>query len=484
MTLAKRTFTSGSWKIGSNAIALAISFVRSIILARLLPVDIFGVFAFAGSITKLSVILADFGMAGALIHRAPETEDLDQAAAVQFTFRFLFTLVWAGLLILGTLVFTEPNSLLRTALFCLIIVGLLTQLKSTPSLILIRKVQQRRQAVIEILVTLISTPLMIWLAWQGVTLWVLLTGEIVGAGVSLLMYYGWRPVWRPRFSFDKRIIRYFFDFGKRNVLNSILNKALDLIDDIWVGFFLGQTATGFYNKAYSFAVYPRRIFANPINLVIGGAYAELKGKRDRLSELFSLVNTLLIRSSFFLGGFLVLIAPEFIFVLLGDKWLPMLTTFRLMLIFTLFDPLKSTISSVISLAGGQPQLVVKARFIQLTIMIVGIFTLGPLLGINGVAIAVDLMLVVGIVILFLQARPFVDYSIRELFAIPLFGLILGLSAVLTWGALFDLASFSPWELLIIKSLLFSSIYLTTLLLFEFQKIKDLFAYLQVIIRNR
>ena len=57
-----------------------------------------------------------------------------------------------------------------------------------------------------------------------------------------------------------------------------------------------------------------------------------------------------------------------------------------MLIFTLFDPLKSTISSVISLAGGQPQLVVKARLVQLTIMILGIFTLGPLLGINGVGI--------------------------------------------------------------------------------------------------
>ena len=484
MTLAKRTFTSGSWRIGSNAINLAIAFVRSIILARLLPVEIFGVFAFTSSITRLSVILTDFGMAGAFIHRAPETEDLDQAASVQFTFRILFTLIWALLLLTGTVVFTEPNSLFRTALVCLVIVTSLRQVTFTPSLILTRKVTQRRQAVIEVLVTIISTPLMIWLAWRGVTLWVLLTGEFIAVGVSLLMYYAWRPVWKPRFSFNKRIVRYYLDFGRRNFLNSILNKSMDLLDDIWVGFYLGKTAAGFYNKAYSFAVYPRRILANPIDLVIGGAYAELKGKRERLSQLFRLVNTLLVRSSFFLAGLLAWIAPEFILVFLGEKWLPMLTTFRLMLLFTLFDPLKKMISSVISLAGGEPQIVVRARLYQLTIMILGIITLGPRLGINGVAIAVDIMLVIGIIILLAKVRLFVDYSLKELFGIPLLALLLSSTAVFSLGMMIEIHAISPLAWLISKGLMFSVSYLLILFLFEFRKLQEIFVYAQEIIRNR
>ena len=138
MTLANRTFRSGFWRIGSNAIHLVIVFIRTIILARLLPLDVFGVFAFASSITRLSVILADFGIAGAYIHRAPETEDLDQAAAVQFTLRTIFTLVWALIMLIGSMVFTEPNSLLRTALICMVVLLSFSQLTSTPGLILLR----------------------------------------------------------------------------------------------------------------------------------------------------------------------------------------------------------------------------------------------------------------------------------------------------------------------------------------------------------
>lgn len=484
MTLAKRTFTSGSWKIGSNTINLVIVFIRSIVLARLLPVEIFGVFAFASSITRLSVILTDFGISGAFVHRSPETEDIDQAAAVQFTFRIILTLAWAGVLFLGTFLFTEANSLLRTALICLVVVLSITQLTSTPNLILLRKVQQRRKAVIEIIVTIIATPLMIWLAWRGAALWALLAGEVVGVGVTMLMLYGWRPVWKPKFSLDRHVMSYYFNFGKRNFLNAILNHSLDRLDDIWVGTFLGETAMGFYSKAYSLATYPRKILANPINWVIGGAFAELKGKRNSLSRLFRLVNLVLVRSSFFLAGLLAWIAPEFIEVFLGEKWLPMLTVFRLMLVFTLFDPMKLMIASVISLAGGEPQIVVKARLYQLATMILGILILGPLLGINGVAIAVNMMLVAGIVILLFKVRIFVDYSIKEIFVVPLIALLLSSAAVFSWRMLVNMPSSSDLILMLFKAVLFSVVYLLILILFEHKKMEEIVSYIRDIIKNQ
>jgi len=483
MTLAKRTITSGSWKIGSNIINLVIVFIRTIILARLLPIDIFGVFAFASSITRLSVVLTDFGISGAFIHRAPETDDIDKAAAVQFTFRLILTLIWAGLLFLGTVILTETNSLLRTALIVLIIIVSLAQLTSTPSLILMRKVKQRRQAVIEILITVVSTPLMIWLAWKGVTLWALLAGELMTVVISLLMYYGWRPVWKPKFSLNRNIIKYYVDFGRRNYLNSLLNQSMDLLDDIWVGSFLGETAMGLYSKAYGLATYPRKILANPVQWVIGGAYAELKGQRERLSHLFNLVNRILIRSSFYLAGLLALIAPEFIQVFLGDKWMPMLTTFRLMLFFTLFDPIKTTISNVISLAGGKPQIVVKIRLYQLTIMIMGILVLGPLLGINGVAIAVDIMLFVGIMMLMWKVRLFVDYSIKDLFGIPMIAILLGAIVALFGEMIIKNPTESAMLFMITKGLLFSVIYLLIIFLVEFRKMREIFEYMQDFVRQ-
>ena len=53
-------------------------------------------------------------------------------------------------------------------------------------------------------------------------------------------------------------------------------------------------------------------------------------------------------------------------LLLGEKWLPMLDTFRLMLVFSMLDPIKITVASVL-VAVGKPNLVGQARAIQLVV---------------------------------------------------------------------------------------------------------------------
>ena len=472
MSLARRTVTSVTWKVAANAVRVVVLFGRSVLLARWLPVDVFGIYALALSITTLSVILADFGMSGAFVHRAPETENEDQAAAVQFTFRVSFTLIWAFLLLTGIFLFTEPLSQLRTAMLLLTLTTGLSQLLSTPSLILLRRVQQRRIAVISLFNTLISTTIMLGLAWQGATLWALLAGSCVSVVVQLVMLYVWRPVWKPHFAWDPEITHYFLDFGRRNFFNAILYQALDRIDDIWVGIFLGETATGLYSKAYSFATYPRKVLAVPVNWVIGGAYAELKHDRERLSQLFNIVNSILIRSGFLLAGLLALIAPEFIRVLLGEKWLPMLNAFRLMLVFTLFDPIKITVASVISLSGGKPEWVLGARVAQLVFMLVGLFILGPALGIAGVAITVDGMLVLGIAILLWRARSFVDFSLGRLFGVPTVALLVGggLSIYVSEGVEFISAD---WQTGVLKATVFMCAYSVILLCGEFRQFVEM-----------
>ena len=54
MSLAQRSITSVTWKIVANSISVAVLFLRSILLARWLPVNVFGIYALASSIVKLS----------------------------------------------------------------------------------------------------------------------------------------------------------------------------------------------------------------------------------------------------------------------------------------------------------------------------------------------------------------------------------------------------------------------------------------------
>ena len=461
-SIARRSVTSVAWNVVASLIGVVVGFVRSVLLARLLPIETFGVYAFAGSIVGLSVVLPNFGMGGAFLHRAPETEDEEQAAAIHFTLKLVFTLIWTSLLMLCAFVFTGGQT--RTALLLLTAVQGGSQLTQTPNLILTRRVVHRRLALLRFLKTLFTTVVVLGLAWQGVTLWALLATDIVNLTLNVVLLYVWRPVWRPRLAWSSSRVRYFLRFGSRNLVAFALLRALDRLDDLWTGLFLGNVSLSFYSRAYRFATYPRIILAAPINMVAGGTYAELKGRRLRLSQAFFRTNAFLVRTGFLLAGLLARVAPEFIRLMLGVKWLPMLDAFRLMLVFTLFDPIKLTVADLFT-ALGRPEQVVRARFVQLMVLIVGLFLLGPPLGIVGVALAVNAMLIIGIGLLLWQARAHIDFSITRLFGAPFVGLSLGLLLAFLSAALPAIRG-SDWRTAAIKASVFVLVYGGVLLALE------------------
>ena len=458
-SIAQRTVTSATWNIGASLTGVVVLFVRSVMLSRLLPVAVFGVYGFAAAATALAAVALNFGLTGAFLHRSPETEDENQAAATHFTLIVLIALAWTVAMIAGALWFTSGAT--QLAIIVIALTTALSQLAQTPRVILIRRVAHRRLAILQFTNAILTTLAALTLAWRGATLWALLITNVISAIVTLALLYGWKPVWRPRFRWRWPEIRYFLHFGSRTFLSSVLLSALDRIDDLWTGFYLGSTPLGFYSRSYTFATYPRRILATPISTVTGGTFAELKDDKKQLSQAFFRTTAFLLRSGFFLGGLLALIAPEFIGILLGAKWLPMINVFRLMLVFTLLDPIKATVANLF-VAVGRPEQVIQARIVQLAVLVIGLFAHGFIWGIIGVALAVDAMLVTGILILLWKARRYVDISFSRLFIAPTIALLisLGLSiaAILVTGM-----SETSIASALLKTTIFTGLYLLLML---------------------
>jgi O-antigen/teichoic acid export membrane protein len=421
MTIARRSVTSSAYNLSANAIQIVINFARSILLARLLFPDVFGLYAFVSSIVTLSQTLPNFGLMGAFLYHTEH--DRDTSIKVYFTLSLIFNTIWAAALCLGAAIFATGET--RTAFFVVTLAVFLSQLTQTPRVILTRQVTFRRLALTETVVVVIDSSVAVGMAWAGYGLWSLLAANFVGSLVAITMLYGFRPVWRPGFSLSKPIVRDFLNYGRRAVTGSILLQTLDQLDDIWTQVVLGETALGFYDRAYGFATYPRKVLSKPINDVAMGTYSQLKGDRKRLSQAFFRVNAFMVRTNFLFSGLLALIAPEFIRIVLGSRWLPMLGAFRLMLIYTLLDPIKLLISNLINVSGA-PEKVTHSRFIQLLVMIPGLGLLAPRFGISGVALAVDLMLVVGVANLYYLVRAYVDFSLYRLFGPPALALATGM----------------------------------------------------------
>lgn len=230
MSLAQRAVASVSWNLGTNLIKIVILLVRSILLARLLPVETFGVYALATAIVTFSGILPNWGMGSAFLHRAPETADESHAAAVHFTLRLALTAVWlAVVLALSLWLAGDP---LRTALVVLALVFAGLYLVDTPKAILVRRVQHRRLAMLDLLAALATTVVAVALAARGFGLWALLATDIVTLALLAGGLYLWRPVWRPRLLWARATVAYYLRFGSRAMAESALSEALDNVDDL------------------------------------------------------------------------------------------------------------------------------------------------------------------------------------------------------------------------------------------------------------
>ncbi len=451
--VVQRSVTSFSWNLVAQVIAIVVGFVRSILLARLLQVDTFGIYAGALAVVALTSVLPTLGMSGAFVHRAPETQNEEQAAAVFLSLQLLATGIWLALLGALVLLFAQGQS--RTALLVVAATTALEQTAAVPNAMHVRRVVHRRLALVGTIGVIATAVVTVAMAWWGFELWALLAGEFVLAAIYAVGLYAFRPIWRPRLAWHPPTVRYFLTFGLPNMAATLIENALQRVDDLFVRYRLGVTQMGFYSRAYTFAGYPRNVLSAPVALVAGGAFAELAHNRDQLSKAFFRTVALLVRGGFLLAGWLVLIAPEFVLLLLGEKWLPMVPIFRLLAIFAMLDPLRDVLSQVF-IAVGQPRQLALYRLIQLGVLLVGLAVLGTIWGTVGVALAVDLMLLVGIALLMAAVRPWVDFSPLRLFALPALALAVALGvshALLLW-----LAPANLWLSAALKSLLFVGIF--------------------------
>jgi O-antigen/teichoic acid export membrane protein len=461
--ITSRSVKSIQWNVVSNVITIIFGFVQTIWLARLLPVEIFGVYTFSHSIMWVTNTIANMGFHDAFLHRAEETANEELTLGVYMSLRLIFTGIWVFVMLSATLLLTQDMALIL-ALTVLVLANSISQILQVQRFIYIRRVHHQRLAIVQIFNSIITAVASVGLALAGAGLWALLISSIVTAVLYVIAFVIWKPIWKIRLLWDMTIAQYFLNFGSRAMVGHFLLFAIDRFDDIWTNIFLGKISLGFYSQAFTFATYPRLILANPINTVVSGIYAELHDQQDKLSTAFSQFNRIMLRVSFMLAGGMALVTPEFIRLLLGDKWLPMLGAFRFMLIFTMLDPTREIIAQLF-VALGKPEIVIQTRLLQLVILIVGLFGLGITGGITGVAIAVDLMLVIGIAHMLWHARKVVTFSLVDFFAIPLIALTVSLGVGYSVGLL-DFVAQSDWVALFVKSSVLAVTYMTVWLILE------------------
>ncbi len=182
MNLTQRSIRSVKWNSLATVLSFPLGFIQTVLLARLLPVSYFGVFAGVNSIIGLSSTIFEFGLGNAYVHRAPETQDEEHATAVYFTLRLVFDSAWAiFLLAFGISCYLAYTS---EVMIFLVVTGYLSRLTTVPQALLMRRVQHRRLAVLSLAGNFTVAVASIAIAWFTHSIWALLVSSIITSGVG------------------------------------------------------------------------------------------------------------------------------------------------------------------------------------------------------------------------------------------------------------------------------------------------------------
>lgn len=376
------------WVSASLAVSQGVRFVTTIVLARLLVPELFGLVGMAQVAIALLGVIRQLGFGAAYVQR-PDSGPEDERAAADTTF-------WLGLAVNGLLFgvafaaapavagfFQSPEVL--PVLRAMFVLFLLDAVDMTPSLVLQRRLEFGKQAVAEIGFSVAGGLIAIPLAAAGFGVWSLVGGQLGSRFVRAALLFRLSR-WRPGLAFSRRIARELFSFGKYLWAFAGLSAVGDNLDRLLIGRWLGAGTLGVYELAFNLANLPTTHLSRLINQIAFPSFSRIQHDRAALRRGFlkSMSLVALLASAVAFG--LLAVADEAVRALYGERWAAAVPVLRILAFYGLFLSISSTAGPVL-LAVGRPNLLFYTSVVHHGTLAVLLLTLGRF-GVLGIATAV------------------------------------------------------------------------------------------------
>ncbi len=364
------------------------SAIASIILGRCLLASDYGIVSFAFIFINFMGNFADFGIGSALIQR----KELDESALyTAFTLKCIMggvaLVVTFMLSVLAPLFFDNPQIVVIIRLLSLYF--LITIISFLPISLLTKEMDFKKISIAEISLSLVNSLLAIILALNGYGYWSIVVAFLCANVVSAIMLYLFRPV-TFRFRLDRKELREFINFGGYLFLSGLLVFFIFNLDNFIIGSVNGSKDLGYYAIAYNWGSMICVILYMVVLRVVFPLMVKLQGEDQQIRNAY-------LKTVEYTGYLVVLVnillfavSKEFLVCILGnnsDKWLPALTSLRILCFYGILRGLLEPIGQVI-IANGDTKILFKANIVATIFEAVAVYPALKYYGIEGVAATV------------------------------------------------------------------------------------------------
>ena len=408
-SLKSQTVSGLFWQFCQKGVGQFISFGISVILARLLMPQEFGVVALAGMFTVLTGIFIDCGMGSALVQKK-DADDLDYCTLfwAQSCFSVIVYIIVFSLAPWFSVLFhiSELTAVIRVSALSMI----LGTFGGIQGVIVTRRMDFKVYFYRTLISSILSGIIGVYLAFCGWGVWALVTQNLSSIIISTITVFS-QVKWFPRFVFSKQRFDNLFRVGVKFMASSLIGTAFGQLKGYIIGIKYMASDLAYYNRGDGI---PNMFISNidsSINGVLFPVFAKLQDDREAVK---SAVRRSIKTSSFLLFPLLLglaAVADNLVIILYTEKWAPCIPFMQVFCISGCFTILNTANMQVLR-GIGEVNMLLKLEMYKKPVMVA---ILGVTMFISPLAIAIG-MCVYGIYTMVVNAFPnrkFINYHIKE-----------------------------------------------------------------------
>lgn len=317
-SLKDKTVKGVAWSGVDNIARYAVTFVVSIVLARLLSPDDYGLLGITAIFTAVCEALINGGFTDALIRKKDVTEDdYNTAFIVNFSMSVLLYIVIFFCAPLIAQFFGRDELILLTRVSSLsMIIGALALVQQTR---LTKRIDFKTQTKITFIASVASGIIGIIMAFFGFGVWALVT-QALSSQLLRTFFLWFYNKWVPRLSFSVKSFKDLFGFGWKMMVIVLMNSIWKELYQVIVGKYYSPATLGQYTRAKQFSQLFSTNLTNVVQRVTFPVLSSIQDDKTRMIAAYRRIikTTMFITANamFFLGA----LSEPLLYCLIGPKW--------------------------------------------------------------------------------------------------------------------------------------------------------------------
>lgn len=386
MYSSNRTLVNFIWRFAERCGAQLVTFIVSIVLARILSPSDYGTIALVTVFTTILQVFIDSGLSTALIQKK-DADDLDFSSV--FYFNFIVCLILYIIMFVSAPCIADfyKDSNLITIVRVISLTLVISGVKGVQQSYVSRNMLFKRFFFSTLGGTIFSAVLGIIMAYAGFGVWAIVFQQLSNNAIDTLIL--WITVkWRPIKKFSWIRLKHLLSFGWKMLASSLLDTVYNNLRNMIIGKLYTSADLAFYNQGDKF---PKLIVTNINTSIDSVLLPTMSNEQDNHVRVKDMTRRAIKISTYIMAPLMIglaFCARPIVQLVLTDKWLPCVPYLQIFCVSYLFWPIHTANLNAIK-AMGRSDLFLKIEIIK---KFIGMILLIITMNISVMAMAYSLLI--------------------------------------------------------------------------------------------